>query len=60
MSGVFTEHFSYHLAFAQKLAQHLYFRLHEPGHAKRGATQPVIDGKSFGSNWGCTQWLDSL
>ncbi len=40
MSGVFTEQSSYYLAFPQKLAQHLYFRLHEPGHAKRGAAQP--------------------
>ncbi len=27
----------------QKLAQHLYFTLHEPGHAKRGAAQPDTD-----------------
>ncbi len=43
MSGVFTEQSSCYLAFPQKLAQHLYFRLHEPGHAKRGAAQPDTD-----------------
>ena len=43
MSGVFTEQSSHNLAFPQKLAQHLYFRLHKPVHAKRDAAQPDTD-----------------